>query len=826
MKRLLIATAVLASTASPRAVPQEAAPPPDEAAAILQEAQSGLRLLNRLSDALPREPLEPADLVDHVLGGRGGDAEGLAQWVASSVGWLPYRGALRGPRGVLIERRGNSLDQSLLLGASLAELGLEVRLARAELDEPTATAMHAALASAEAARTGATEDAGDAEQRGARELTRAAEILGVDREVLRAAHEALTIQAQECLERVVPTTLRQTRELRALLAEGGVVAEAAPEALRAEEVQALRDHWWVQAREEDGSWSDFDPLALRSGLGLAVEPAATCAIDELPAEWRHLLRLRVVAEQLGPEGRRTHVALAQEFAADTLAGSYFSLAFRPMHPEQREAPGPGEEDSGAALLRFAAAESEWLPVLSTVDHLGRARSEHQSSIRTDGTLDEEPDLDTSTRKVGSAIAALGPAGEASESELTAVWIEYELVAPGRRPEVVQRSLFDLLGEARRRSGAVGAFEVDVDLAAARGLALSGQSQVLPATCALSADFAFRLDLFNRIRNQRVLVQLASDIVEGNATGLADAAAELASPPLDLVALAQMRLGAGRFSDRVFLGSTNLFANHFQPVAVSPERRRALRERGLQAEVVYARAIDIVANPVGVLATSGEESSVSAWDVRLEQGVLDTVLETVALPDLGSGATSAGDGRDAVHNTSTWMERHPAAGWNVVVPGAELDVAESDMRARAAEALERGHVAVLPGGEPDGDAAAGPGCWWSVEAATGRTLGIGPRGWGQTMLEAAETEAEIAIKNIEGMRRFFATKGCLFFQLTVRVAIGINIGALTGALGGMTGHPVTSATIMGYGMAYLADKGITGAFAQLIQYSCQYLVAVA
>ena len=63
----------------------------------------------------------------------GKDPEALRRWVVTQTRWVPYRGCLRGAIGVLMDRRGNHLDRSLLLAELLAQSGSEVRLARASL---------------------------------------------------------------------------------------------------------------------------------------------------------------------------------------------------------------------------------------------------------------------------------------------------------------------------------------------------------------------------------------------------------------------------------------------------------------------------------------------------------------------------------------------------------------------------------------------------------------------------------------------------------------------------------------------------------------------
>jgi hypothetical protein len=55
----------------------------------------------------------------------GRDPQVLFEWVRDNTWWIPYRGVLRGPAGVLMDRLGNSLDRSLLLDSRLASHAAE-----------------------------------------------------------------------------------------------------------------------------------------------------------------------------------------------------------------------------------------------------------------------------------------------------------------------------------------------------------------------------------------------------------------------------------------------------------------------------------------------------------------------------------------------------------------------------------------------------------------------------------------------------------------------------------------------------------------------------
>ncbi len=62
------------------------------------------------------------------------DAERIFRFVADEIRYDPYSGILRGARGTLASRAGNSADQALLLAALLGASLLPVRFAIGEID--------------------------------------------------------------------------------------------------------------------------------------------------------------------------------------------------------------------------------------------------------------------------------------------------------------------------------------------------------------------------------------------------------------------------------------------------------------------------------------------------------------------------------------------------------------------------------------------------------------------------------------------------------------------------------------------------------------------
>jgi hypothetical protein len=93
------------------------------------------------ADAAPRDRWDPG----YVAGLIGSDPQDYLRWLRERSVWIPYRGVLRGPVGVLMDGQGNSLDRALLLAALLQRAGHTVRLAHAELGADEASRLLPAL---------------------------------------------------------------------------------------------------------------------------------------------------------------------------------------------------------------------------------------------------------------------------------------------------------------------------------------------------------------------------------------------------------------------------------------------------------------------------------------------------------------------------------------------------------------------------------------------------------------------------------------------------------------------------------------------------------
>ncbi len=192
----------------------------------------------------------------------GRDADSLFRWVRDQTNLLPYRGALRGPVGVLMDRGGNSLDRSLLLAQLLLSAGYQVRLANAALPKDQVLQLLSSVKGR--ANQGTTDESSASDE-------------------AKAARLRVAQHAEKLLAEVGGT------------ASGPAVADAAQAA-------ALADHWWVQ-RQSGGRWVDLDPTLPEARPGQStLQPKRTVGVPlaggklALDAADCHEVELRIVIE--------------------------------------------------------------------------------------------------------------------------------------------------------------------------------------------------------------------------------------------------------------------------------------------------------------------------------------------------------------------------------------------------------------------------------------------------------------------------------------------------------------------------------------------------
>jgi hypothetical protein len=123
-------------------------------------------------------------------------------------------------------------------------------------------------------------------------------------------------------------------------------------------------------------------------------------------------------------------------------------------------------------------------------------------------------------------------------------------------------------------------------------------------------------------------------------------------------------------------------------------------------------IDIASNSIGIRP----DPALNAFQIRLRQGVIDTIAEQVAL----SGSLEKGG------NTATTFAPGDADAWQLINPRGATTARKldwpGDVKARLAEDLNAGFAAYVPKMAFDNGGGARWG-WWRIDPVSGETIGV-------------------------------------------------------------------------------------------------------
>jgi hypothetical protein len=635
----------------------------------------------------------------------GANRDKLFTWVRDKTSLVPYRGVLRGPVGVLMDRRGNSLDRALLLSELLRAAGITVRLAHATLSTEQAVSLLNGARPLARRQSLPRQPAQTADS-----VSAYAASYKLDAAKLRTAVERVDAATKNMFQQFEQRVTAQAADL-----EQALSMSTAPSAtVSATAVESARDHWWVQS-QQGPDWLDLDPTLPDAVPGrAAVQPAEVMGLTSLPESLFHEVTIRVIVEQWDAGSLRESTALEHRLRPFEHLGQSIVLRHQPLNwPGNLDLRSSGAEDR---VTRALIDQKEWLPTLTV-----GARTIKQSSITDAGSVNAKPGqsapADSSGGGFGGMLGGLGgeakPAG--NPGALTAEWIEYEVRVPGQAPTTVRRDVLDLVGPAARSRGSVAEPNAADSMRLRRAVALIAESDILPLVAQLSQDFVMHVAHTNLLGQRGKLRELVKASGEGNPQRLVELTGGLSGSSGELYALALARETLSPVRDRVYIDRPNILSYH-----------RRIRQNPSGA-FVRSNGVDIVANHVAADPDSGND----AFKARLTQGVVDTAAEALVVSGCG--------GCRAIKNVSELSISAQAQGtpWVLIrstdEPGwRELNL-EEDARKRVENDLRAGYVVLVPKRPVDVPGGTILG-WWRVDPQSGSTLGIMQSGEGQAMPE--------------------------------------------------------------------------------------------
>lgn len=661
--------------------------PASDAAARLEDIVS---VLDQAVGRISRDTFDP----DAVVRAVGQDPKSLLAWVRDNTRVIPYRGVLRGPMGVLMDRSGNSLDRSLLLADLVNRAGHSVRLVNATLTDAQAREV-AAVVSTASRRV----PEGDSTSASTWMLEQVDAHIGRHKGDVAQARQILNTIRKNGLaaeEQVRRRTAAQTAVLKESL--GGVL-QRTPAGPSSTQLSDLKDHWWVQVRIGD-AWVDFDSTRPASQPSQTIARAIrTFDPRQLPDEVYHRVRIKALVERI-ENGQLTEQPVLEHIVrVANLAAARVRFGHSPNGPDS----DPNPQDQAAWLKARIVSATSWTPYL-----IVGTQQIVQSAFTPKGEV-QRANIDTpAPPKAGKFTDALGGREEAAGTRLTAEFLEYEFLIPGQPTRVERRATFDWLGSGARAGKDASAIEQFRPASPDRLLDLAHTTDILILGAHPSLESAQHLVGTATVRAGRATIRMIRSPEKAQEAFAELDAFEGPSPALISLALARHRWS--RFAANLVISRPNVFSYH-----------SGIRADGAGGYEPWS-GFDIVSNDVDVAGQPADQDAVS---IRLEQGVLDTNAELYLGPSVTVSANAAGMMSGSLAQSNGWMTL-------VKTNAARMPQRwAADSRADVQKALDRGFAAVVPGENVASDSTP---VWWRVDPASGTTLGVGDRGWGQAMKE--------------------------------------------------------------------------------------------
>lgn len=649
----------------------------------------------------------------------GSDPLRLFEWVRDNTFWVPYQGSLRGATGVLMDRLGSSLDRALLLGTLLSSAGEQVRIAKAQLTDDQANDLWT-----EIQKTRNTRDSLQAAQVEYDEnrIDTIAKRLDLDTQELQQGIQQLSRLNSKDEDEAKKRVEKQTEMLMETLNQN---REWDDESSKQRFVEALRIHWWIQYKTEEG-WIDLDPLERSHRPGeILTEPDETFGLEELDEELFHQLTIRVVVEQWEENNLHEHTVLEYSLRPSEHFGKRIILHNLSLDwPEDLK---PDAEDISESFRQAILEGKEWMPVLEIGNDMIVQRG-----FTAWGGINDSPNP-TPEAKTGRTTRGLmggltggltgGSSKEEAEEEglLTAEWLEYDVYSPGKEDRTIRREIFDLLGPASRASDERAKPDFSENQLLDRGYSLFGIIEVLPVVCQVSPEFV------NQVASSSFLDQLRF-LQE-----------ELKSDNLEKIKDFNIRIGQAfdaiqspLYKWALLRPRWNQYASHWYLDSVNVANLRTRIAEDVGGELMLRRTFDVVSNSIAV----NPRVKISPALVRINQGVADTLAEAMAVP-----------GPEPHMNVSNLVDlaKNQGIDWQLVTDFEDKRWEKwrlsEDIRQRIEDSLTKGWAVVVPK-RPlviEGKARLG---WWRVDLSNGRTLGVMDTGFHQDMTEYSEEEWQI------------------------------------------------------------------------------------
>jgi len=529
----------------------------------------------------------------------GSDPQKTFEFIRDQITFEPYAGVLRGARGTLAAGAGNALDRALLAQELLRLQDRESRLVMGKLSDAQAdelltgflatSAVPKLLADLVKAPDEAARKAGVAELSGRIGLSESSA-----NELMQHADE----QGRQFHARTDGIRATQFDLLDSQLRKGKVKTEVDGAALLAKLKDRVRKHYWLQVREPDGSWSEFDPSfsGAERGTAYGSEPVS---LSGIPEEEFHRLEFRLVYQTMTDGAPAEQVLIA-----DTIAAA--DALFEPM--EFRIQPANVAIDADAMAMMDDKQQIAMLRNIKKFQGVLRKGDTVTASRFFDlagNTYDDGSPLLPVTG--GTFADAFGGGGESTPLFLE-LRVVMRLIGPDREPMSQVRTM------VRSRDTQAPTFAPPI---------LEWELFLQPQW--LSAEFVGFRALDQTVATGNALLK---------ATRASQSGTSFESPPSVSLLLLQMALLRQGATADILASQNGIRAFVDEPLlTISGQRLTGIDDQ--EGLIKRERTIDIVENAIRYVARDGAPAS-AAFNAALRQSAADSTIEggflRVAYPD--------------------------------------------------------------------------------------------------------------------------------------------------------------------------------------------------
>jgi len=669
--------------------------------------------LGELIEEIPRDTFDPQTVVDKV----GKAPEALFQWVKDNTDFIPYQGALRGPIGVLMERRGNSLDRALLLNRLLSLAGYRVRFARRDLAQVDEQRIMEGVRRLQKTKVSGSEkrlsvDINKVLIDGAKKYQ-----LDVDRLQWMVSNKK---EEQDKLAETIRARVEeQVRFINALISESGKKqSQISPN----RGYQELREHWWVQL-EKDNKWVDLDPTLKDTNPGQALfKEKETLEPDNIPASSFHSVKLSVIIEQLKGGKLKEKTILSHSLDLNSLDKRVVLWQMPLNWPDDISL--SKDENLGEKIKDAIFNEKNWVPILTIGEKQIKQNSFTAAGETSQQTSRTRQGIGGLSKGLFGALGGSEDKEQTEDGQLTAEWIEFEIYSPGQNVKKVRRQIFDLIGHAARQGNQNLQLEISETNQKLRALAVLTEVEIFVQTGDISPEYLYYLTAKSLLTYREAVSYFAHALNSSTISILMSKFSGAKPIPFIQLNLAFLRNILSNYQNSIYLDSPNI---------INYVRRLSLHSEG---KLIDQAEIDIVSNDVSFLPDPNNDESFAAC---LYQGVLDTNIEAILLQRL----------RMPVINASEMLFNSKKEGleW-VLIDGPNNPTYVSmnipkDIRSSIDADMASGFNIILPK-KPVSTQENKVWGWWRMNPLTGNIIGVGQNRSGQAMSEVIGVTAAVAL----------------------------------------------------------------------------------